>query len=217
MKSMNPFSGTLPPERIKTDYLHRLAWGTDASFYRKIPRLVLFPDTEEEVSEILDMCNKKQIAVTFRAAGTSLSGQSLSDSVLLVASTRWDKYQVHDGGETISLQPGIIGDRVNEILKPYGRKFSPDPASLSSAMVGGIMANNASGMNCGTHANSDRIVRSMRLVLSDGTILDTGDKASRDSFCRTHARFLTELMQIREKVMGNPALVKHKTKTRAKG
>ncbi len=209
MKSMNPFSGTLPPERIKTDYLHRLAWGTDASFYRKIPRLVLFPDTEEEVSEILDMCNKKQIAVTFRAAGTSLSGQSLSDSVLLVAATGWDKYQVHDGGETISLQPGIIGDRVNEILKPYGRKFSPDPASLSSAMVGGIMANNASGMNCGTHANSDRIVRSMRLVLSDGTILDTGDKASRDSFCRTHARFLTELMQIREKVMGNPALVKH--------
>ncbi|HOT53905.1 MAG TPA: FAD-binding and (Fe-S)-binding domain-containing protein [Bacteroidales bacterium] len=209
MKSKNFFSGILPPDRIKTDYLHRLAWGTDASFYRKIPRLVLFPETEEEVSEILDICNKKHIAVTFRAAGTSLSGQSLSDSVLMVAATRWDKYQVHDGGETISLQPGIIGDRVNEILKPYGRKFSPDPASLSSAMVGGIMANNASGMNCGTHANSDRIVRSMRLVLADGTILDTGNKASRDSFSCTHARFLTELMQIREKVMGKPALVKH--------
>ncbi len=108
MKSMNPFSGTLPPERIKTDYLHRLAWGTDASFYRKIPRLVLFPDTEEEVSEILDMCNKKQIAVTFRAAGTSLSGQSLSDSVLLVASTRWDKYQVHDGGKPYRCNPASL-------------------------------------------------------------------------------------------------------------
>lgn len=209
MKSENPFSGILPPDRIKTDYLHRLAWGTDASFYRKIPRLVLFPDTEEEVSKIMDICDKKQIAVTFRAAGTSLSGQSLSDSVLLVAATRWDKYQVHDSGETISLQPGIIGDRVNEILKPYGRKFSPDPASLSSAMVGGIIANNASGMNCGTHANSHRIVRSMRLVLADGTVLDTGDEASRDSYCRTHSRFLTELIQIREKVMSNPSLEKH--------
>lgn len=125
MKSENPFSGILPPDRIKTDYLHRLAWGTDASFYRKIPRLVLFPDTEEEVSKIMDICDKKQIAVTFRAAGTSLSGQSLSDSVLLVAATRWDKYQVHDSGETISLQPGIIGDRVNEILKPYGKEILP--------------------------------------------------------------------------------------------
>ncbi|NLF81434.1 MAG: FAD-binding oxidoreductase [Bacteroidales bacterium] len=207
MKPKNPFSGTLPPERIHTDYLHRLAWGTDASFYRKIPKTVLFPETEEEVSRIIKICHNQKIPVTFRAAGTSLSGQSLSESVLLVAATRWDKYQVHDNGETITLQPGIVGDRVNEILKPYGKKFSPDPASVSSAMVGGIIANNASGMNCGTHANSHRIVCSMRIILADGTILDTGSKESRESFCRTHPEFLMELKRIRERVMNNTSLV----------
>lgn len=207
MKSKNPFAGILPPKRINTDYLHCLAWGTDASFYRKIPRMVLFPETEEEVARIMARCHKEKIAITFRAAGTSLSGQSLSDSVLLVAATKWDKYKVSGNAETITLQPGIVGDRVNEILKPYGRKFSPDPASVSSAMVGGIIANNASGMNCGTHANSHKIVRSMRLVLADGTILDTGDQTSRDAFRHTHSKFLLELMRIRDCVKNSPFLV----------
>lgn len=207
MKSENPFTGILAPERIHTDYLHRLAWGTDASFYKKIPQIVLFPENEKEVARIMAVTHRKKMPVTFRAAGTSLSGQSLSDSILLVAATKWDKYQVHDNGATITLEPGIVGDRVNEILKPYGRKFSPDPASVSSAMVGGIIANNASGMNCGTHANSHRIVRSMRLVMADGTVLDTGSKESRDAFCRTHPEFLIQLMQLRERVMKHPSLV----------
>ncbi len=207
MKPKNPFTGTIPAERIHTDYLHRLAWGTDASFYRKIPQTVVFPETEEEVSRIIKICHAKKIPITFRAAGTSLSGQSLSDSVLLVAAALWDKYEVHDNGETITLQPGIVGDRVNEILKPYRKKFAPDPASVSSAMVGGIIANNASGMNCGTHANSHRIVRSMRIILADGTVLDTGSKESKESFCRTHPEFLMELKRIRERVMSNPSLV----------
>ena len=132
MISEKLFTGILPKDCIKTDYLHRFAWGTDASFYRKIPQIVLFPKAEAQVAQILNICHKKGIAVTFRAAGTSLSGQSLSDSVLLVAAHDWEQYQIHENGYTISLQPGIVGDRVNEILKPYGRKFSPDPASVSS-------------------------------------------------------------------------------------
>jgi D-lactate dehydrogenase len=206
MISEKLFTGILPKDCIKTDYLHRFAWGTDASFYRKIPQIVLFPKAEAQVAQILNICHKKGIAVTFRAAGTSLSGQSLSDSVLLVAAHDWEQYQIHENGYTISLQPGIVGDRVNEILKPYGRKFSPDPASVSSAMVGGIVANNASGMNCGTHANSHRILHAARMVLADGTVLDTADQASRDAFCRTHPEFLINLLHIREQVISRPEL-----------
>ena len=80
------------------------------------------------------------------------------------------------------LQPGVVGARVNEVLKPFGYRFPPDPASIRSAMAGGIVMNNASGMNCGTHANSDRMLLSARLVLADGTLLDTGDEASRRDF-----------------------------------
>ena len=152
----------LPAERVYTDDLRRLAWGTDAGFYHKVPRVVVRSMNEAEVSRILKIANELELPVTFRAAGTSLSGQAITDSILVVAGKNWEQYEVSADAETITLQPGLVGERVNEILKPYGRIFPPDPASKGAAMVGGIVMNNASGMNCGTHANSDRILRSMR-------------------------------------------------------
>ena len=143
---------------------------------------------------------------TFRAAGTSLSGQSCTDSVLIVAGKHWEKYELGTNQDTIKLQPGIVGGRVNEILKPYGRVFPPDPASIGSAMVGGIVINNASGMNCGVHANSDRMLVSARIILTDGTILDTGDKKSREQFARSHPEFLRKIESLRDKVRANEAL-----------
>ena len=155
----------LPADRVYTDELRTLAWGTDASFYRLTPRVVLRARDEDEVSMIVKAANKYGLPYTYRAAGTSLSGQSVSDSILIVAGKNWEDYSIAPDGESITLQPGIVGARVNQILKPLGRVFPPDPASIGSAMVGGIVANNASGMNCGTHANSDRMLISARLVL----------------------------------------------------
>ena len=137
-------------------YIERLAWGTDAGFYRLIPQEVLHPATEQDVLKIIARAHKEKKHITFRAAGTSLSGQAISDSLLVVCGKKWEQYTVHNEGKSITLQPGIVGQRVNEILKPYGKYFTPDPASLKSAMVGGIVMNNASGMCCGTHANSYR-------------------------------------------------------------
>ena len=172
----------LPSDRIYTDELRTLGWGTDASFYRQIPQVVIRSDGEKEISDIVKLCQGYKLPFTFRAAGTSLSGQSCTDSVLIVAGKHWEKWSLADDHETITLQPGIVGARVNEILRPYGRVFPPDPASIGSAMVGGIVVNNASGMNCGVHANSDRMLVSARIILIDGTVLDTGDKESREQF-----------------------------------
>ena len=190
----------LPSDRIYTDELRRLGWGTDASFYREIPEIVIRSDGEQEVAQIVTMCHKHGLPFTFRAAGTSLSGQSLSNSVLIVAGKHWEQYELASDQETIRLQPGIVGSRVNEILKPYGRVFPPDPASIGSAMVGGIVCNNASGMNCGVHANSDRMLVSARIILTDGTIVDTGSKESRDAFRKSHPEFLAKIEALRDKV-----------------
>ena len=152
----------LPKERALTDDLRRLAWGTDAGFYRMVPEIVLFPKTEKEMSAILRAASEEKCAVTFRAAGTSLSGQSISDSILIVAGKNWEEYTLSDDLSAIDLQPGIVGQRVNDILAKHGRKISPDPASIGSAMIGGIIVNNASGMNCGVHGNSDRILKSVK-------------------------------------------------------
>lgn len=196
----------IPSDRIYTDELRRLAWGTDAGFYRLIPQIVVRSDSEEEVSKLLETADKYQLPVTFRAAGTSLSGQAISDSILIVAGKHWERYEILEGGKAIRLQPGIIGQRVNEILKPYGQKFAPDPASVKSAMVGGIVMNNASGMNCGTHANSDKVLRSARMIFADGTCLDTGNPESRRAFQEKRPDFIRRIEELRDQVRANKKL-----------
>ena len=196
----------IPSERIYTDELHTLGWGTDASFYRQIPKVVIRSDGEEEISRIVSLCRQYKLPFTFRAAGTSLSGQSCTDSVLIVAGKHWEQYHLADDHNTITLQPGIVGARVNQILKPFGRVFPPDPASIGSAMVGGIVTNNASGMNCGVHANSDRMLISARIILTDGTVLDTGSEESREAFRKSHPEFLTKIEALRDKVRADKEL-----------
>lgn len=197
----------LNKDAIYTDELRRMAWGTDAGFYRLVPKVVIRSSSEEQIATILKAASANKIPVTFRAAGTSLSGQAISDSVLIVAGKNWEKISTDDNGLTVNLQPGVIGSKVNDFLSKYGRKFGPDPASIKSCMVGGIIMNNASGMSCGTWANSDRTLISARLVFVDGTVLDTADQASKEAFRASHPDLLQAICDLRDKVMQNPALV----------
>lgn len=200
---LHEISGFIPDERIYTDDLRLLTWGTDAGFYRLIPQIVVRSMNEDEVSRLLALADKHNLPVTFRAAGTSLSGQSISDSILIVAGKHWEKYSISEDLETITLQPGIIGERVNQILKPFGLKFAPDPASVKSAMVGGIVMNNASGMNCGTHANSDKMLLTARIVFADGTILDTSSEQSKEVFRKSKPGFIEKIEQLRDYVQAD--------------
>lgn len=197
----------IPSDRIYTDELRCFAWGTDAGFYRMTPQIVVRAKDEAEVSRLLRTASLHGVPVTFRAAGTSLSGQAISDSVLIVAGKHWEKWSVSEDAGSITLQPGIIGSKVNDFLKPYGRKFGPDPASIKSCMVGGIVMNNASGMSCGTHANSDRTLLAARIVFADGSVLDTDDENSRREFSKTHPEFIGRIEALRDEVMADKELV----------
>lgn len=195
-------------KRIYTDDLRCLAWGTDAGFYRMIPKIVVRSVNEAEVSRLLGIASRLGLPVTFRAASTSLSGQAISDSILIVAGKNWEDYSISPDGLQITMQPGIIGGRVNQYLAPYNRIFAPDPASKNSAMVGGIVINNASGMNCGTHANSDKVLESMRIVLVDGTVIDTGDEQSCAAFRQSHPDFVASIDKMRDEIRADEELVK---------
>lgn len=197
----------IPADRIYTDELRRLAWGTDAGFYRLIPKIVIRSSNEKEVSRLLETATIFRVPVTFRAAGTSLSGQAVSDSVLIVAGKNWEDWSVSPDGSSITLQPGVIGSKVNDYLRPYGRKFGPDPASIKSCMVGGIIMNNASGMSCGTVANSDRTLISARIVFIDGTVLDTADEESRKLFCVSHPQIVSGIAKLRDEINSDSELV----------
>ncbi|MCX7892453.1 MAG: FAD-binding oxidoreductase [Burkholderiales bacterium] len=206
-------AGFLPPARIVTDPLRLLAYGTDASFYRLVPRVAAIVEDEAEVSQLLAACRSRGTPVTFRAGGTSLSGQAVSDSVLAILGDGWRSVAIGPRGETIRLAPGVIGAEANRLLAPHGRKIGPDPASLAAARIGGIAANNASGMCCGTEQNSYHTLAGMRVMLADGAVLDTEDPGIVAAFRRSHAGLLASLAGLAARVRGNDAFaarIRHK-------
>jgi D-lactate dehydrogenase len=205
-------TGTIPSQRLTTDPLRVLAYGTDASFYRLTPKLVITVNTVQEVKAVVIAAYKNKVALTFRAAGTSLSGQAVTDSVLVRLGDGWRDYYIHGLGERISLQPGVIGAQANRLLSSYGRKIGPDPASIDTAKIGGIAANNASGMCCGVSQNSYHTLHSMKLVLADGTFLDTGCSKSKSDFRDSHAELLAELIELAQQVQEQPELVEKITR-----
>ncbi|MEP7281620.1 MAG: FAD-binding and (Fe-S)-binding domain-containing protein [Rubrivivax sp.] len=203
----------LPAARLVTDPLRLLAWGTDASFYRLVPKLVVVVENEEEVREVIRLCAAQRTPLTFRAAGTSLSGQAISDSVLVLLGDGWRGMWVSDDASTITLQPGVIGAAANRRLAPLARKIGPDPASIDAAMIGGIAANNASGMCCGSAQNSYHTLAGMRIVLADASVLDTRDPASRAAFTAQRADLVQGLAELGRSTRADASLaaqIRHK-------
>lgn len=202
-------SAAIGKEQIYTDDLTLTATAADAGCYRKIPKIVLKPQEEKHVIESMKILYESGTALTFRAAGTSLSGQAVSDSVLLQArGQHWNAFKILEEGKLIRAQPGITGTRLNQVLAPTGMKFGPDPASINSAMVGGIIANNASGMSCGIHANSYATIQSARIIFADGTLLDTANQKSCDEFYKSKPELVSTLNRIGEDLRSKPELVK---------
>ena len=209
----NQLASFLPEKRIITSYAKRLAYGVDASFYRLVPQLVLMLDNESEVVKVMKRAAIAKLPVTFRAAGTSLSGQAQSDSILILLTTNWRNHEILSLGQQIKLGPGVIGADANKYLLPYGRKIGPDPASINTCKVAGIAANNASGMCCGVAQNSYHTLENIRVVLHDGTILDTGDKNSVKEFRITHHGLLESIQALAKEISNNKRLhelIRHK-------
>ena len=197
---------TISQKRVFTDDLHLLTYGTEGSFYRLTPKIILRCENIDEIQEVLKLSNELALPITFRAGGTSLSGQSITDSILVMTSRDWDKIIINEDKTRISMQPSVLGALANSYLAPYGKKIGPDPASVDRAMIAGIVSNNASGMCCGVVENSLETVADMKIVLADGTQLDTADEKSREEFKQSHKGLLEQLLNIRQRILNNTQL-----------
>lgn len=100
----------------------RYAYGIDASCYRYIPQVVVKVANETEVIELIHLAKKCKTPITFKSAGSSLSGQCCSDSVLIIANDGWKDYKILKNADKITLQCGVIGSDANKYLQPYGKK-----------------------------------------------------------------------------------------------
>ncbi|MEI8170950.1 MAG: FAD-binding and (Fe-S)-binding domain-containing protein [Rhodoferax sp.] len=212
---VDALSRILPVRQVITDSLRRLAYGTDASFYRLTPEVIAVVESEEEVQALLQATRNHGRPVTFRAAGTSLSGQAVTDSVLALIGEGFATCEIAPDATSVRMGPGMIGGEVNYRLAPHGRKIGPDPASINACKIGGIAANNASGMCCGTAQNSYRTLVGMRVILSDGMLLDTEDPYSVASFRKSHATLVDELARLGQATRADEKLaarIRHKYK-----
>ena len=196
----------LPSQQVINDELRLLAYGTDASFYRLVPEVIAVVESEAEVQKVLKTAHAYRRPLTFRAAGTSLSGQAITDGILALIGEGFATCDIAPDAAKVRLGPGIVGGEANRRLAPFGKKIGPDPASINACKIGGIAANNASGMCCGTAQNSYRTLAGLRVILADGTLLDTEDALSIAEFSRSHAVLLGELERLGAETRANQRL-----------
>ncbi|HZU25827.1 MAG TPA: FAD-binding and (Fe-S)-binding domain-containing protein [Bryobacteraceae bacterium] len=194
------------PSRILTRPIDRVAFASDASFYRLIPRAVVLSSGIDEIQSLFRLSHEQRVPITFRAGGTSLSGQAVTDGILVEVARHWRRMSAVDGGRKVRVQPGVIGGKVNEFLRLYRAKIGPDPASINACMMGGILSNNSSGMCCGVANNAYHTLDSLTFVLPSGTVVDTST-ADADEVFRAREPVLAEgLLQIRSEILANSTL-----------
>jgi len=207
----------IDPERILIRPIERIAFASDASFYRLIPRAVIQPKSAEEIKHLFRFSHQRRIPLVFRAGGTSLSGQAITDGILVDIGRYWRAVRVEQSGRAIRVQPGLIGQQANEALRLYAKKIGPDPASIASCRMGGILANNSSGMCCGVVQNAYHTLESLTFILPSGTQIDTADPNADNIFRMLEPHLCETLLKLRSQMLADPTLAtrvrkKYKTK-----
>lgn len=175
----------------------------DASHYLLIPEAVLTPKSAVDVASIFHAAASSGRSVTFRSGGTSLSGQSVSNSLLVDTRAGFSNVRVEENGERLVAEPGVTVRRANALLARYQRKFGPDPASEIACTIGGVVANNSSGMACGIDRNAYRTLESLVVVLPSGTVLDTGAEDAELRLRRSEPALHAGLLKLRDRVRAN--------------
>jgi D-lactate dehydrogenase len=207
----------LSPEKVKDKYIDLVSYASDAGFYYLVPKAVVQPSTESEVTRLLAYSQKNNMPLVFRGGGTSLSGQSITDGILVDLGKSWNKVSVENDSDTVRVQPGITGSMVNAHLRKFQRKIGPDPSSINAAMMGGILSNNASGMCCGVAQNSYHTVKFIKFILPDGKAYSTEQEEDYGRFEKESSELFEEIVALKKQIASNESLqtkIREKYKTK---
>ncbi|MGW5847622.1 FAD-binding and (Fe-S)-binding domain-containing protein [Streptomyces sp. NPDC055254] len=197
----------LGAEKVLWKVSDLVRYASDASPYRFVPQVVVIAEDIDDVSAVLSYARGRRRDVVFRAAGTSLNGQAQGEDILVDVRRHWVGVEVLDEGLRARVRPGTTVLRANAALARHGRVLGPDPASALACTLGGVVANNASGMTAGTTRNSYRTLSSLTLVLPGGTVVDTADPLADEELARAEPALCHGLMEIKREIEADPALV----------
>ncbi|MFE7553440.1 FAD-binding and (Fe-S)-binding domain-containing protein [Streptomyces gardneri] len=199
-------SELLGAEKVLSDLSDLVRYASDASPYRFVPQVVVVAEDIDDISAVLSYAHGKGREVVFRAAGTSLNGQAQGEDILVDVRRHWAGVEVLDGGARARIRPGTTVVRANAALAPHGRVLGPDPASAIACTLGGVVANNASGMTAGTTRNSYRTLASLTFVLPSGTVVDTADPAADEELARAEPRLCAGLLALKAEIEADAGL-----------
>ncbi|MFF3028214.1 FAD-binding and (Fe-S)-binding domain-containing protein [Microbacterium sp. NPDC057944] len=193
-----------PSTAVHLRSIDRFARAHDASHYLLVPDAVLSPVDAAGVARAFDAVRAAGRTLTFRSGGTSLSGQGVSGDILVDTRSGFRAIAIEDEGRSVRVEPGATVRQVNTRLARYGRKLGPDPASEIACTIGGVVANNSSGMACGIVENSYRTIESLLLVLPSGTILDTAAPDADDRLRAADPEIADGLLALRRRLLDSP-------------
>lgn len=198
-------------EIISTRDIDRYRTSSDASHFALIPSAVASAHSADQIAELFKYASSNKTSVTFRSGGTSLSGQGVTNGILIDTRKHFRSIEVLDGGRQVKVQPGATVRAVNARLARYARKLGPDPASEIACTIGGVIANNSSGMACGITDNTYRTLASATVVLANGAIIDTAELDAEEKLKSAAPAIYQELDAIRQVVRSDPQLAKQIT------
>ncbi|HLT60327.1 MAG TPA: FAD-binding and (Fe-S)-binding domain-containing protein, partial [Microlunatus sp.] len=197
----------LVPGGVRARASDRLAYAHDASHYLLTPQAVVTPRDAGQLAALLRGSAESGYPLSFRSGGTSLSGQASTAGVVVDTRRNFRRIEVLDDGARVRVQPGATVRQVNTRLARYGRKLGPDPASEAACTIGGVVANNSSGMSCGITANTYRTLESAVLVLATGTVIDTADHDADDRLRLLEPELYAGLARLRDRIRTDPRSV----------
>ncbi|MEV1021997.1 FAD-binding and (Fe-S)-binding domain-containing protein [Streptomyces sp. NPDC050264] len=198
----------LGADKVLTKISDLVRYASDASPYRFVPQVVLVAEDIDDVSAVLSYAHGKGREVVFRAAGTSLNGQAQGEDILVDVRKFWSGVEVIGDGSRARIGPGTTIVRANATLARHGRVLGPDPASAIACTIGGVVANNASGMTAGTTRNSYRTVASLTVVLPSGTVVDTADPAADEELAHAEPALCEGLLAIKREIEADAELTR---------
>ena len=195
------FSGTFDDSDLR-----RAVWSRDASHYRIVPEGTARVSTLRDVADILAAANRRGLGVTFRSGGSSLSGQTLGEGLVVDVRTGFQRI-LSIGSDRVKVEPGVSISRVNGHLLKSGQKVGPDPASMIVSTIGGAVANNSSGMTCGVERNSYATILAATVVLADGFILDSSLPDAEQTLRQARPELVAGIIEIKDRLRANDASV----------
>lgn len=191
-------------EASSADEIVLHAYSRDASHFLMVPGDVQVAESIDDVVRLFLEASSRRQAITFRSGGSSLSGQGVTKELLVDTRKKFSHTKVLDGGRRILVEPGVTIRHANALLHRFGYRLGPDPASEIACTLGGALANNSSGMTCGTEFNAYRTLESMVFVLPSGTVIDSSSPDADQHLKVTEPAIYTGLLQLKERVRGNP-------------